>query len=75
MASYSNISAGNAGIFAQIAARLTEARERFARNRLRRHIFRQTMSELSALSTRELADLGLHRSMIRRVAWQEAQKR
>ncbi|CUH52234.1 DUF1127 domain-containing protein [Shimia marina] len=37
--------------------------------RVRKHrVYRETVSELSALSNRELADLGLHRSMIRRLA-------
>lgn len=40
--------------------------------RARRRIFNQTYSELAALSNRELADLGLARSEIRRVAWQAA---
>lgn len=75
MASYSNISSANAGLLSQIAARFAEAREGLAKRRLRRRVFRQTMSELSALSTRELADLGLNRTVIRRVAWEEAQKR
>ncbi|MGR3712302.1 MAG: DUF1127 domain-containing protein [Shimia sp.] len=30
--------------------------------------YRQTVNELNELSDRELADLGLHRSMIRRLA-------
>ena len=42
---------------------------RFVRYRM----YRQTVNELSALSNRELADLGLHRSMIRRVAMQAAE--
>ncbi len=45
------------------------AKVRFVRHRM----YRQTVNELSALSSRELADLGLHRSMIRRVAMQAAQ--
>ncbi len=32
--------------------------------------FRTTVNELSALSNRELADLGLHRSTLKRVAYQ-----
>lgn len=40
----------------------------------RRAIYRQTFSELNALSNRELADLGLHRSMLRRIAWTAAQE-
>ena len=38
----------------------------------RRKVFRQTMRELNALSTRELADLGLSRSMITRIALEAA---
>ncbi|NOD34705.1 MULTISPECIES: DUF1127 domain-containing protein [unclassified Ruegeria] len=45
------------------------AKTRFARYRM----YRQTVNELSSLSNRELADLGLHRSIIRRVAMQAAE--
>ncbi|MCB1332130.1 MAG: DUF1127 domain-containing protein [Roseivivax sp.] len=38
----------------------------------RRRVFRTTLRELQALSDRELADLGLHRSMLRRIAQQAA---
>lgn len=34
----------------------------------RRRVYVQTVTELEALSDRDLADLGLHRSMIRAVA-------
>lgn len=34
--------------------------------------FRQTLNELSDLSNRDLADLGLNRSMLKRVAYQAA---
>lgn len=34
----------------------------------RRRVYTQTVTELGALSDRDLADLGLHRSMIRAVA-------
>lgn len=37
-----------------------------------RRTFRQTLTELQSLSTKELADLGLNRSMLRRIAWQAA---
>ncbi|MEO9782417.1 MAG: DUF1127 domain-containing protein [Sedimentitalea sp.] len=35
-------------------------------------VYRHTLSELSVLSDRELADLGLHRSMLKRIAYQAA---
>lgn len=35
-------------------------------------LYRQTVNELSALSGRDLADLGLNRSEIKRVAYQAA---
>jgi uncharacterized protein YjiS (DUF1127 family) len=34
----------------------------------RRRLFNQTVRELNALSERELADLGIHASMIREIA-------
>jgi len=39
---------------------------------VRYRLYPQTVSELSALSGRELADLGLNRSEIKRVAYQAA---
>ena len=44
---------------------------RLARYRL----YRQTLAELRGLGNRDLADLGLNRSMLRRVAWQAAYDR
>lgn len=41
---------------------------RFAQHR----VYRETMNELQGLSSRELADLGLHRSEVRRVAYHAA---
>ena len=38
----------------------------------RYRLYRQTVKELSELSGRELADLGLHRSEIKRIAYQAA---
>ena len=40
----------------------------------RRAVFNRTVAELSALSNRELNDLGLHRSMIKGLAREEAAK-
>lgn len=47
---------------------LASLREAFRRHR----VYQQTVSELSALTNMELADLGLSRSMIRRVAIEAA---
>lgn len=47
---------------------IEELSARFARFRL----YRRTVNELSSLTARELADLGLHRSMIKRIAYQAA---
>ncbi|GAB4557254.1 MAG: DUF1127 domain-containing protein [Ruegeria sp.] len=54
----------------RFASLIEAAKTRFARYRL----YRQTVNELSELSDRELADLGLHRSMIRRLAMQAAEE-
>lgn len=43
-------------------------RAAFAEARARRAAYRQTVLELGALSDRELADLGIYRSMIRQIA-------
>lgn len=37
-----------------------------------RQIYRHTMSELQSLSNRELADLGINRSELKRIAWASA---
>lgn len=42
--------------------------------RTKRFVYRQTMRELNDLSARELADLGIHRSMIRRISYESAYK-
>ena len=40
-------------------------------DRYRKHrAYRTTLAEMRALSNRDLADLGLHRSMLKRVAYQ-----
>lgn len=56
------------GLNARFATLLTNLRARLAR----RKIYTQTLRELQSLSNRELADLGLNRSIIRRVAYQAA---
>ncbi|EIE50313.1 hypothetical protein AL036_13840 [Salipiger aestuarii] len=59
--------AGFAGGFGSFFAGIREQMER-------RKLFRETLRELNSLSNRELADLGLSRSMTRRIAYQAAYK-
>ena len=47
-------------------------REQFFEASAKRKVFRDTFSELASLSDRELADLGIPRCNIRRLAWEAA---
>ncbi len=58
----------DAGLRGRFAALTKEISERLARRR----VYQQTLRELSALSNRDLTDLGLHRSMITQVAHEAA---
>lgn len=51
---------------------IDHALERIALRIKRNRVYRQTFNELSNLSHRELADLGLDRSELRRVAQESA---
>ena len=52
------------GLFARISDALS-----------RRRVYHRTHAELSALSTRELEDLGINRSMISRLAYEAAYRK
>ena len=52
--------------------RITDLIASWRRALEKRRIYRQTVRELSALSTRELNDLGINRSMISRIAMEAA---
>ncbi|WP_102226178.1 DUF1127 domain-containing protein [Acidimangrovimonas sediminis] len=54
--------------------RLAHLKSQFGAAMERRRIYKTTMNELRALSDRDLADLGLHRSMIKRIALEAANK-
>jgi len=54
--------------FATLAQYFAAAAERHATRR----VYKTTLNELNALSNRELADLGMHRSELKRVAWDSA---
>ncbi|MBF9034490.1 DUF1127 domain-containing protein [Rhodobacterales bacterium HKCCE2091] len=55
-------------IFARLGEMVAAFRETLEAHR----VFRQTFNELNALSDRELADLGIARSMISRIAYDAA---
>lgn len=57
-----------------LSGRLAQMKTQIGAALARRRIYRETMNELSALSDRELADLGFSRSMIRRLAIEAANK-
>jgi uncharacterized protein YjiS (DUF1127 family) len=68
MAFATEIHALNGDITHRIAAAFKSVAARYASYR----VYRNTVSELSVLSSRELDDLGLSRSMIKRVALEAA---
>lgn len=55
-----------------LAQRFTTLRENFVAARAQRKIYNTTVVELDSLSHRELADLGLSRSMIKTIAYEAA---
>ena len=46
--------------------------EAAATRRTKRRVYRQTFAELASLSNRDLADLGIHRAEIKRIAYEAA---
>ncbi len=62
----------NAAADLGLAGRLMAAIQHMQENRARRVIYRQTVRELNALTNRDLADLGISRAMITRLAHEAA---
>lgn len=65
MTTANQIAITNGGFITRALAGLAERLER-------RATYRKCVNELSSLNNRELRDLGLHRSMIRSLAYEEA---
>jgi len=75
MAFYSIKQSGHAGsILAHIGAFLQQERDILKTALARRRVFHKTVAELSPLSDRDLADIGISRSDIRHIAMDEAMK-
>lgn len=55
-----------------LLSRLAEARTALGERLARRAVYRRTLNEMSMLSDRDLADLGVHRSQLRSIAWKAA---
>jgi len=55
-----------------LRGRVASMFQRLQENRARRAVYRQTVRELSALSIRDLDDLGISRSMIHNLAREAA---
>ena len=70
MAAVDHISTQKPSLFCAPVTLIEAGWARITRYRL----YRKTLIELSELTTRELADLGLHRSMLKRVAYEAAYK-
>ncbi|ETW12677.1 hypothetical protein ATO8_11684 [Roseivivax marinus] len=55
-----------------LGARATSFVEAWRARSAQRRVYRETYRELSRLTGAELADLGLHRSQLKSIAWQAA---
>ncbi len=65
---YLNTTTAPGNTFAPAASFFESIAQRYKRHR----IYRTTFNELSALSDRDLSDLGMHRSLIRNTAQEAA---
>lgn len=57
---------------AALLERCKETLAGFGEQMIKRRIYRTTLQELQNLQTRDLDDLGINRTEIRRVAWEAA---
>ena len=64
--------AQNVAVDTGLRGRFLTAIQRMQENRARRAVYRQTVRELNALTTRDLDDLGINRTMITRLAREAA---
>ena len=60
------------GVNSDLGGRISAVLKSYEDYRRRRAVFRQSLRELRNLSDRELADLGIHRSMIAQLAHEAA---
>lgn len=65
-----NVTANTTDFHGALLARLADTFTNLSDAHAKRVMYRRTVSELSALNNRELADLGLSRASIKAVAWE-----
>ena len=63
---------GNRAVSLSLVQRIAALRENAAESFRNWRVYRTTIAELNALSPREMADLGINASMIRRIALEAA---
>jgi|TARA_B110000211_G_scaffold227873_2_gene283290 uncharacterized protein YjiS (DUF1127 family) len=69
---YFTDTASNATLIERLMASVSTAFAAAATRQANRRVYSTTLNELSALSNRDLADLGIARSEVRRIAWEAA---
>ena len=69
---YFTDTAANATLIERLMFTVSTAFADAAERHVKRRVYKTTMNELGALSNRELADLGISRSEVRRIAWEAA---
>ena len=69
---YFTDTASNATLIERLLASVSTAFAAAATRQAKRRVYSTTFSELAALSNRDLADLGIARSEIRRISWEAA---
>lgn len=67
-----NVTANTTDFHGALLERLSDTFAHLAEAHAKRVMYRRTVSELSELNDRDLADLGLSRVNIKSVAWQTA---
>jgi len=68
MAFYTETLSSQTSLMTRVAA----AWDTYKANAEKRAVYKQTLSELQNLTSRELMDLGIHRSHIKRIAYEAA---
>ncbi|MFB2530826.1 DUF1127 domain-containing protein [Paracoccus sp. p3-h83] len=63
-----NTNTADVGLIARLRGTIASLADAYARRR----VYNETLRELSALTARDMADLGIHRSMITRIAHEAA---